>query len=364
MLLLCGLVGKKNYINFSDRFWKRLESSIEFLGSIMDVGGNMPMIGDSDSGLIVRLSCSPEFCVYRSLLATGAVIFNRSDFKAKSKAFDDKSHWLLGDFGKKKYECIKSTIKSLPAKLNFSKGGYYILGDNFESKKEIKIIADVGPLGYLSIAAHGHADALAFCLFAGGNEFLIDPGTYVYGYSKKWRGYFRGTSAHNTVCIDGQDQSLNCGDFLWMSKANCKVEKWYSNSNEDYIFGFHNGFCRLEDPVLHYRNICFFKKDNLIEVVDNLKCKARHKIERFWHFSEFCAVFKKYNDIIAENNGWELKIEVSDKGLSKVIYGNESSPYGWISRQFDRKIKSSTAIYTNEIEGDTILKTKISVQMQ
>jgi hypothetical protein len=364
MLLLCGLIGKENSINFSNRYWKRLESSIEFLGSVMDVGWNMPMIGDSDSGLIVRLAGSPDFCVYRSLLATGTVIFNRSDFKAKAGAFDDKSHWLLGDYGKKKYDCVKSSFESHPAIRNFPKGGYYILGDNFETKKEIKIIADIAPLGYLSIAAHGHADALAFCLFAGGNEFLIDPGTYVYGYSKKWRKYFRGTSAHNTVCIDDQDQSLNCGDFLWMSKANCKVEKWYSNNYEDYISGFHNGYCRLEDPVLHYRSIRFFKNDYLIEVVDNLKCKGRHKIQRFWHFSEFCSVFKKYNNIIAENNGWELKIEVSDKGLSKVIYGNESSFYGWISRNFDKKIKSSTAIYTNEIEGDTILKTIISVQMR
>ena len=41
-------------------------------------------------------------------------------------------------------------------------------------------MADAGPLGYQTIAAHGHADALSFTLSVGGMEFLVDPGTYAY----------------------------------------------------------------------------------------------------------------------------------------------------------------------------------------
>ena len=61
-----------------------------------------------------------------------------------------------------------------------------------------------GPLGFTSIAAHGHADALAMVLSIGGDELFIDPGTYAYHTEQKWRDYFKGTSAHNTVRIDGQ----------------------------------------------------------------------------------------------------------------------------------------------------------------
>ena len=69
--------------------------------------------------------------------------------------------------------------------------------------REIRVVADAGPLGYRSIAAHGHADALSFSLSAAGLEFLIDPGTYAYHTQERWRNYFRGTSAHNTVRLDG-----------------------------------------------------------------------------------------------------------------------------------------------------------------
>ena len=71
-------------------------------------------------------------------------------------------------------------------------GGYYILGRDFETESEIRLIVDAGPLGYRAIAAHGHADALAFTLSVGGMEFLIDPGTYAYHTQGPWRQYFRG----------------------------------------------------------------------------------------------------------------------------------------------------------------------------
>ena len=79
------------------------------------------------------------------------------------------------------------------------------------------------PLGYLSIAAHGHADALSFTLSVGGNEILIDPGTFAYHTQKRWREYFRGTSAHNTLRVDGADQSVPGGNFLWTQHSQTRV---------------------------------------------------------------------------------------------------------------------------------------------
>lgn len=56
---------------------------------------------------------------------------------------------------------------------SFTRAGYYILGEQFETPEEVRIAADAGALGYLSIAAHGHADALAFTLTLGGRPFLV-----------------------------------------------------------------------------------------------------------------------------------------------------------------------------------------------
>src|SRR5262249_9207637 len=143
--------------------------------------------------------------------------FGRGDFKARAGRFDDKSRWLLGDAAAEKFAALDAA--SSPAMLEFPDGGYYIIGKDFGAPGGGKALVDAGPLGYLSIAAHGHADALAFTLSVGGREILVDPGTYAYHRNRRWRDYFRGTSAHNTLRVDGREQSEPGGDFLWLSHA-------------------------------------------------------------------------------------------------------------------------------------------------
>jgi len=41
-----------------------------------------------------------DFSPYRSLLATGAILFKRGDFRLKAGARDDKTRWLLGGRGR------------------------------------------------------------------------------------------------------------------------------------------------------------------------------------------------------------------------------------------------------------------------
>ncbi len=55
MMLAAGLVARANGTDFGVSYWQRLQSMLEFLASIMDVGGHVPQIGDADDGLLVRL---------------------------------------------------------------------------------------------------------------------------------------------------------------------------------------------------------------------------------------------------------------------------------------------------------------------
>ena len=69
---------------------------------------------------------------------------------------------------------------------------------------------DCGPLGE---GNHGHFDALSFELAAHGRSLVVDPGRYTYSEAVdaidgvNWRPHFRGTAAHNTVCVDGRSQT-------------------------------------------------------------------------------------------------------------------------------------------------------------
>src|SRR5207249_554757 len=156
---------------------------------------------------------------FRPLLATCGVLFNRPEFCRAANGFDEKSAWLLGPAGRERFQklaaagaqrsvvrCrISSDAEGAPAiaesqpaaaeserpqSQQFPAGGYTVMRSG-EGAAEQLLLLDHGPLGYLSIAAHGHADCLSLALHFGGQPVLVDPGTYVYHEQPEWRNYFR-----------------------------------------------------------------------------------------------------------------------------------------------------------------------------
>lgn len=361
--IVSGLAGRVAAIEFSDGYWKQIESMLEYLASIMDIAGNVPMIGDADDGYVVRLSQEKNFCPYRSLLATGAVLFGRGEFKRKAGTLDDKTRWLLGAAAEETFSMLDPTPGVLPVKRAFEEGGYYILGRDLETPDEVRMTVDAGPLGYLSLAAHGHADALAITLSVKGREILVDPGTYAYHTQKEWRDYFRGTSAHNTIRIDRQDQSVISGNFMWTRHAKSRCLAWEAGTDYDRFVGTHDGYTRLGDPVIHKREIVLGKTGPCrILITDTLECHANHYAERFWHFSEHCEVRVEANAIVAAVNGLRIKLENIQPASTEVVHlrGQATPPGGWVSRRFDVKEPASTVIWGSKISGPSQLITEVS----
>jgi Heparinase II/III-like protein/Heparinase II/III N-terminus len=360
MLLLCVLFGRANGIELSSEYWVRLEAMLEFIASLMNVSGQLPMIGDSDDAVIVDLSTSRN--VYHSLLATGSVLYQRGDFKIKSQRYDDKTRWLLGDEAEKQFHDISLNQQKLPIHRAFSDSGYYILGDAFELTDEIRMIADAGPLGYLSIAAHGHADALSVTLSVAGFEILIDPGTYAYHTNQMWRNYFKGTSAHNTVRVDQVDQSLSGGNFLWLKHANSECLDFRIEESEEVWVAQHDGYSRLRDPVIHRRSIRFDRTERCFYFIDSLQCREKHEVEIHWHCSEQCVLLVKEDIVQIRVEDVLVEIKMPDTiWQPDVIHGRMDPPLGWISRSFDSKVQSPTIRWKGTIEGATHLATQIKI---
>jgi hypothetical protein len=361
MMLLCLLFGRANGIDFSSQFTKRLESMLEFISVVMDAGGHVPMVGDADDAVMVRFSREPEFCPYRSLLATGAVLFGRGDFKAKAGRFDEKSRWLLGDAASERFRALPAAPVE-PARRAFPEGGYYVLGQDFGMPCEVKAVADAGSLGYLSIAAHGHADALAFTLSAGGNEVLVDPGTYAYHDQKRWRDYFRGTSAHNTLRVDGEEQSVPGGNFQWLSHARARCEHFESGVERDVFEGVHDGYRRLNDPVRHRRRIKFDKRSMRTEITDTLECSEEHCVELHWHLAESCVARVSGHAVEVSCANVRMRVECPrELGTPEVVVGRDDPPLGWISRRLGEKKPSPSIVCTGRIAGGTSLVTEITI---
>jgi hypothetical protein len=361
MMLLCLLFGRANRVAFSRGFEERLEAMLEFIAAVMDAGGHVPRIGDADDAVMVCFSREPGFCPYRSLLCTGAVLFERGDFKASAGRFEDKTHWLLGDAAADTFDSLAPT-RAMPARLAFRDGGYYILGKEFAGPREVKAVVDAGPLGYLSIAAHGHADALALTLSVCGVEILVDPGTYAYHCNKPWRDYFRGTSAHNTLRVDGADQSVPAGNFLWLSHARARCERFEAGAERDVFEGVHDGYLRLDDPVIHQRRIEFDKRKMRIDVSDVLVCASWHSVELYWHLSEGCDALVRGRAVEAGRGNVRVVIECpGELDAPEVVKGREDPPLGWVSPRFDEKTPSPTVVCRGRVAAGTTLLTTIQI---
>ena len=69
---------------------------------------------------------------------------------------------------------------------------------------------DYGPHG----GGHGHFDKLGLVLFAGGREWLLDPGRLTYSH-KEYKTWVKETVAHNTVTLGGRSQAATKGELLW-----------------------------------------------------------------------------------------------------------------------------------------------------
>ncbi len=260
-------------------WYKRLENAGEFLVSLMDSKGKIPDIGDNDGGQMIQLCEQLDFNVYESTLTTLSVILNRGDFKKAGKMFDEKSLWLIGIDGYKQYRKVEKLAPSNNSKI-FAQGGYCILRNH-----GTVLTFDCGALGYGSHAGHGHADALSITLSVHGSALLIDPGMPFYGEKPAIRDHFRGTAAHNTVRVDGEDQSTIGDTFLWLKKAEARIEKSVFTSGYDYVSGVHNGYREL--GVMHRRQIVFIKGTPFLGywiITDDLTGYGRHLIELYWHF--------------------------------------------------------------------------------
>ncbi|NJD61581.1 MAG: heparinase, partial [Deltaproteobacteria bacterium] len=114
------------------------------------------------------------------------------------------------------------------------------------------LLLDVGPLGPDYLPAHGHADTLTFELSLHGGRVIVDSGTSVYDVGPD-RRYQRGTSAHNTVVVDGLDSSEVWGSFRVARRAKPFGLRIDEREGEISVECAHDGYLRLPGRVVHRR---------------------------------------------------------------------------------------------------------------
>jgi len=117
---------------------------------------------------------------------------------------------------------------------------------------------------------------------SGGQELLIDSGKFTYVGEEKWRNWFRGPHAHNTIVVDGRDQAIAAGPFRWVNRPEVNIQSWKTNSQHDLLEAecTYAGFT-------HHRRVEFQKPD-VILITDEIdgppgEHDVEHDVEQLWH---------------------------------------------------------------------------------
>lgn len=361
LFLIAGVVGRSTGREFPQPYWSRMEKMFAFAAAMVEGGGSVPMFGDCDDGYVLDLSGRPNDP--RGWLGVAAVLFNRPDFKALSGGFPETAHWLLGAQSRKAFESIQPAPETRIGSKEFADSGYYLLqcGAERRGRPAVSLVFDCGELGYASIAAHGHADALSFTLRMGGHDVFVDPGTYDYFSHPAWRSYFRSTWAHNTVVVDHVDQSVMVGPFMWADRADSRCLFWQPDpQGGGRIVAEHDGYRRLEDPVIHRRSLELNPDTGRITIQDDLTAAGSHSLAIVFHCSEQCRVQRTDSHTLSiAGPQFTLAMELDERLDVAVITGSRHPIRGWTSRGYHRKAKAATIVAKGRITGSSAFVTTI-----
>jgi hypothetical protein len=310
-----------------------LAGMLDFAMHLMRPNGTIPLVGDDDGGRGFPLA-NGAYSRFREVLAIGAVLFRRPDFKDQSFEFSEHAFWLLGREGLEQYGSLPA-VSPQRSNLIHAAAGYAIQRTGWEPDSS-HIIFDCGGLGLLK-GEHAHADSLAIQLFAGRRDILIDPGTYVCNSKPEWRGYFRSTAAHNTVTVDDRNQAISGDAFVWESPINARgISKTLRSRFRSfaYLEGKHDGYARR--GVEHRRGLIHMPDDYWL-VLDRLSGAGEHSFSWSYHFGLAVEPVMPGGDFIeihSNASSFLLALQATEPLGAGLHHGATEPIFAWASSEY------------------------------
>jgi hypothetical protein len=336
--------------------WQRLCAMVDSGAALLDERLRPPRQGDGDEGRALLLD-APTPNRWPSLLALGATLFGRLDWWPRTSA--DAASSIVGAMSGATRDVAGRPVQR---PWQFGDAGTTLLRTTGDREPEIWCRCDGGPHGYLSIAAHAHADALAVEVRYGGVDVLADPGTYCYHGEPEWRSYFRSTIAHNTVELDGQNQSGEGGPFMWLRHAKAREIEVQDIGDAAEWTAEHDGYLALNPPSRHRRTVRLDRASRCVDIVDEI-LGGRHDVRLAFHLGP---------EVDAEVDGECVFLHWVFASVSRAarlelpqplrwsLHRGETGPIlGWYSRGLGRRVPAVTLLGEGRSAPDEPLITRL-----
>jgi len=289
-----------NFLNVSGKDSQFLKDQViktlDFLSAIIMPDGDIPLFNDS----AFNIAPHPDLIFEYANKLTG---YNRKD-----------------EFLEKKLVSLDSS-------------GYFIIKD-----KNSACVIDCGSVSPDYQPGHTHCDLLSYELAINGNRVIVNSGLHDYENSAE-RKYCRSTKAHNTVEIDGREQSEIWGQFRVARRAEVISSDLCHSDNGAAVFkGSYSPYWAHKRDVVHVREIR--QISNQWVITDYITGNGKHSVKNYLHLHPDVSCILEDNEFFLFNGQNKLaKIAFSDN-VDVLIED------GWYYPEFGKKIKNTVIVLT------------------
>lgn len=273
----------------------RLESATRWLQALIDPeSGEAPNLGPNDGAYILPLTTQP-FKDYRPVLQAAGQAF-LEDTLLQPGPWDEMALWLAPALTPARARKPAAQAPA-PCCLLHSPGGSswaYLRTARFESRP-------------------GHADLLHLDLWWRGINVARDPGTYLYNAPHPWDNSLSAARMHNTVTVDGKDQMLRAGRFLYLDWAQSRLVSRYRSPGGDWeqLTASHDGYRQL--GLCHSRTVTASEADrwlveDVIEPLAGRQPTASRSIRLHWLLPDWP------HEVLAQELAGKITLRLSSPG--------------------------------------------------
>lgn len=326
----------------SPQVWQGLAAMADSAAALLDERLRPPRQGDSDEGRALLLD-PPVPNTWPPMLALADVLVGRLDWWPRLPA--DAASVLIGALLPAPYH-LEGRPAQRPSR--FADAGITLLRTPADiAEPEIWCRCDGGPHGFLSIAAHAHADALSVEVRYAGVDILADPGTYCYHGEREWRSYFRSTLAHNTAELGGRSSSAEGGPFMWVRHARTREIEVIDEGDIARWTAEHDGYASLDPPALHRRSVLLDRASRSVDIIDEIE-GGEHEVRLAFHLgpevqAELAGSDAELRWATASGQG-TARLELPSR-LSWSLHRGESDPIlGWYSPGLGHRVPAFTLL--------------------
>ncbi len=348
MLAFAALIGDLSGAPLAALVKDRLRHGAAFLQALMDERGAVPQIGDDDEGRVIGAPPDREPRYVASVVAAIAGLLNESSLLPPGRDAHVRDAVFAVPEGSGRAE---NGLRQ------FKEGGYSVARETIAGR-DCVLTFDHGPLGYLSLAAHGHSDALAVWLSVGDRPVIVDAGTFLYHSGGAMREKLRSSGAHNTLSIKGLSQSRPSAAFSWANKARARLDetregRWWS------VAASHDGYwTRLR--VRHRRVVT--RTPNGFTFMDSLeKPREPLDVEIGFLIHPSLEITRESDCFVLSRDGRRLALVAPPLGLfSRIVRDDSATGAGLHSPRFGELIVAPRIVFTGAMKNDPVL-TRIDI---